>query len=191
GRRRARRALRRPARLRLRLRPARGPRAVESDDRAVPRRPRGAEGPGGAGRRRPRPAGERHRDDPLGAVARARGHRGGHQAGQALEEPPPAATGEDHAGPRPAGDRIFLAGAVRRGGIVARIALVLMLAGCGLVSKDVSVSQDFQAGGGAPTDTPSFDSSKLTAPFAADVSKISSVKLTAAVLETTDGDPDL
>jgi hypothetical protein len=62
----------------------------------------------------------------------------------------------------------------------------MLLTGCGLVAKDVEVHQDFQAGGGPPVGV-SFDSSKLLAPVAADVSKLSSVTLTAARLEATDG----
>ena len=71
---------------------------------------------------------------------------------------------------------------------MARACLCLiLLAGCGLASKDVEVSQDFQAGGGPPTAGTSFDSSKLLAPISADVSKLSSVTLSAARLEATDG----
>ncbi|HEX9576756.1 MAG TPA: hypothetical protein VF993_03330 [Myxococcales bacterium] len=71
---------------------------------------------------------------------------------------------------------------------MARAALCLiLLAGCGLASRDVDVWQDFQAGGGPPTAGTSFDSSKLLAPIAADVSKLSSVTLKAARLEATDG----
>jgi hypothetical protein len=71
---------------------------------------------------------------------------------------------------------------------VARIAVgLILLAGCGLAAKDVEVAQDFQAGGGPPPVGVSFDSTKLLAPVAADVSKLSSVTLTAARLEATDG----
>ena len=71
---------------------------------------------------------------------------------------------------------------------MARLALALiLLTGCGLVSKDFVVAKDFQAGGGAPPFTGSFDSSTLTSSFSADVSKISSITLTAARIEATDG----
>ena len=63
---------------------------------------------------------------------------------------------------------------------------LILLAGCGLAAKDVEVAQDFQAGGGPPVGV-SFDSTKLLTPVAADVSKLSSVTLTAARLEATDG----
>jgi hypothetical protein len=71
---------------------------------------------------------------------------------------------------------------------VARAALALiLLAGCGLASRDVDVTQDFQAGGGPPSADTSIDSAKLLAPISADVSKISSITLKAARLEATDG----
>ncbi len=70
---------------------------------------------------------------------------------------------------------------------MARFALgLILLAACGLASKDVEVAQDFQAGGGPPTTT-NFDSSRLLAPIAADVKQLSSVMMTAARLEATDG----
>jgi hypothetical protein len=61
-----------------------------------------------------------------------------------------------------------------------------LLAGCGLASKDVEVSQEFQAGGGPPTNT-TYDTSRLLAPISADVHQLSSVTLKAARLESTDG----
>ena len=71
---------------------------------------------------------------------------------------------------------------------MARLALALiLLTGCGLVSKDFEIDQDFQAGGGVPPFTGSFDSTKLTGPLSGDVSKISSITLKAARIEATDG----
>jgi len=64
---------------------------------------------------------------------------------------------------------------------------LILLAGCGLASRDVEVAQDFQAGGGPPTAGTSIDSTRLLAPISADVSKLSTVTLTAARLEATDG----
>lgn len=72
---------------------------------------------------------------------------------------------------------------------MARAALIaVLLAGCGLASKDYDVVQPFQAGG-APSFTHGFDSSSLAGPLSADVSKISSITLKAARIEETDGDP--
>ena len=68
---------------------------------------------------------------------------------------------------------------------MARIALVLALAGCGLASKDFDVTQQFVAGG-MPSFTGSVDSSKLTGPLSADVSKISSITLKSARIDATD-----
>ena len=68
----------------------------------------------------------------------------------------------------------------------ALLALALWSSGCGLASKDVEISQNLTAGGGPPTADPSFDSAKLLAPLSADVSKLSSVTLTAARLEALD-----
>ena len=69
--------------------------------------------------------------------------------------------------------------------LVALTAAILM-AGCGLVSKDFEVSQDFQAGG-RPSFTGSVDSATLIGPISGDVSKISSITLKAARIEATDG----
>jgi hypothetical protein len=69
----------------------------------------------------------------------------------------------------------------------ARLGLIALLLGCGIASRDVSVAQEFQAGGGPPTADTSFDSTSLLAPFSANVSQLKSVKLKAAVLESTDG----
>ena len=71
---------------------------------------------------------------------------------------------------------------------MARIALALiLLAGCGLASKDFDVVQEFQAGGGPPPFTGTFDGSKIAGPLSGDVSKISSITLKAARIEATDG----
>ena len=67
----------------------------------------------------------------------------------------------------------------------------MLLAGCGLASREFEVSQDFQAGGGPPFFTASFDSTKLLAPYSADVGAVKSVTLTGARLEATDNVPDL
>lgn len=70
---------------------------------------------------------------------------------------------------------------------MARFALLLALFGCGLTSRDVDVTQDFQAGGGPPTADVSLDGSKLSGPFTADVHQLSSVTLKSARLDSTDG----
>jgi hypothetical protein len=67
----------------------------------------------------------------------------------------------------------------------------VLLAGCGLASKDFDVSEPFQAGGGPPTFTGNFQASTLTGPLSADVSKISSITLKAARIEATDNVADL
>lgn len=70
---------------------------------------------------------------------------------------------------------------------MARAALALiLLAGCGLVSKDFELEQEFQAGG-LPSSSGSFDASKISGPLSADVSRISSITLKAARIEATDG----
>ena len=69
---------------------------------------------------------------------------------------------------------------------MARLALCLALCGCGLASKDFDVTEPFQAGGGPPSFTGSFQSSQLTGPLSADVSKISSVTLKAARIDAVD-----
>lgn len=58
---------------------------------------------------------------------------------------------------------------------------------CGLTSRDFTVEQPFQAGGGPPGFTQSFGSGQLLAPLSADVSAVKSVMLTAARIESTDG----
>jgi hypothetical protein len=61
---------------------------------------------------------------------------------------------------------------------------------CGLVGKDVSIEQSFQAGGSAPGSGAQLPASTLTTPLAAsagDLSKLSSVTLSSATLESTDG----
>jgi hypothetical protein len=76
---------------------------------------------------------------------------------------------------------------------VARAALCLSLlaAGCGLASQDYDVVQAFQAGGGPPSFTGSFNAATLTGPLSADVSKISTVTLKAARIEATDNNGDI
>ncbi|MCA1827603.1 MAG: hypothetical protein LC689_11795, partial [Myxococcales bacterium] len=68
---------------------------------------------------------------------------------------------------------------------MARLVVCVALLGCGLVSRDFDVTQQFQAGG-APSFTGSINSSQLTGPLSADVSKISSITLKAARVEATD-----
>ena len=74
---------------------------------------------------------------------------------------------------------------------MARLVVCLALAGCGLASKDFDVTQQFQAGGGPPSFTGSFNSSQLAGPLSADVSKISSITLKAARIEATDNGGDI
>jgi hypothetical protein len=74
---------------------------------------------------------------------------------------------------------------------VARLVVCLALFGCGLASKDFDITQQFQAGGGPPSFTKNFNSSQLTGPLSADVSKISSITLKAARIEATDNVADL
>ncbi len=73
----------------------------------------------------------------------------------------------------------------------ARLCIVLLLAGCGLASKDYDVEQAFQAGGGPPSFTGSFNSTQLLGPLSADVSKVSTVTLQAARIEATDNNGDI
>ena len=66
--------------------------------------------------------------------------------------------------------------------------LSLLLFSCGLVHKDVDVAQDFQAGGGAPSD-PTVD---VAAPLVAsqgDLAHLSAVAIRAARIDATDGLP--
>ena len=67
----------------------------------------------------------------------------------------------------------------------------LLAAGCGLVGKDVTITPPgFQAGGPAPGQGAQLAAAEITAPLSAsagDLSKLSSVALTAATLESTDG----
>ena len=67
----------------------------------------------------------------------------------------------------------------------------LVLAGCGLVGKDVTISPPgFQTGGPAPGAGTQVAATEITAPLSAsagDLAKLSSVVLTAATLEATDG----
>jgi hypothetical protein len=67
----------------------------------------------------------------------------------------------------------------------AGLGLAILLAGCGLLSKDYDIEQPFQAGG-LPSFTGSFTSTQLLGPLSADVSKISSVTLKAARIEATE-----
>ena len=73
----------------------------------------------------------------------------------------------------------------------ALVGLAVLLAGCGLASRDFDVEQTFQAGGGPPGFSGSIDSAKLTGPLSGDVSKISSITLKAARIEATDGNGDI
>ncbi len=66
--------------------------------------------------------------------------------------------------------------------------LSLLLFSCGLVHKDVDVTQDFQAGGNAPSD-PQVD---VAAPLVAsqgDLAQLSAVTIRAARIDATDGLP--
>lgn len=69
----------------------------------------------------------------------------------------------------------------------AALSLAILLAGCGLASKDFEVVQPFQAGGGLPSFSGSFNASQITGPLSGDVGKISSITLKAARIEATDG----
>ena len=73
----------------------------------------------------------------------------------------------------------------------ALVGLAVLLAGCGLASKDFDVEQAFQAGGGPPGFTGSFDSAKLASALSGDASKISSITLKAARIEATDNNSDI
>jgi hypothetical protein len=66
---------------------------------------------------------------------------------------------------------------------------LLLLAGCGLTHHDVTVAQDFQAGGGPPTATTTINSSTLSGQISAgagDLTKLSSVTMQSAHLTATD-----
>ena len=83
------------------------------------------------------------------------------------------------------------ASGIRAGAHAAALAAACLLLACGLVGKDVTIPQDFDAGGPLPTTGAQFPASSLTAPLAAsagDLSKLSSVTLSSATLESTDGD---
>jgi hypothetical protein len=69
----------------------------------------------------------------------------------------------------------------------AALAIAFLTASCGLVSRDYTVQTDFIAGGGAPT-SGQFDSSSLLSPLSADVSKVGSVSLQSATLQSIDGE---
>jgi hypothetical protein len=71
----------------------------------------------------------------------------------------------------------------------AFVTALFALAGCGLVSKDVPVTATFQIGG-LPTSLTSFSSQQITAPLessAGNLSSLSSVTMTSAKLDSTDG----
>lgn len=70
------------------------------------------------------------------------------------------------------------------------LCLTLVLAGCGLASKDFEIDQPFPAGG-APSFSGTISSAQLTGPLSADVSKIHSITLTAARIEATDNNGDI
>lgn len=69
----------------------------------------------------------------------------------------------------------------------APVLVAIALAGCGLLSKDFDVSQDFPAGGGAPPFTGTFSGDALTGQLSNDLNKISSITLAAARIESIDG----
>jgi hypothetical protein len=72
----------------------------------------------------------------------------------------------------------------------AALGAALLLHCSSLLSHDVTISQDFTAGGGPPTATTTINSSSLTAPLVAsagDLSKLSSVTLQSVRLASTDG----
>lgn len=73
----------------------------------------------------------------------------------------------------------------------AALAAALLLAGCGLLHKDIQVAQEFGLGGPS-TIPPVFASTAIVQPFAAggdDLSKLARVTLQSARLESTDGQP--
>jgi hypothetical protein len=67
----------------------------------------------------------------------------------------------------------------------AALAIAFLTAGCGLASRDYVVGTTFTAGGGAPTNA-QFNTTELLSPLAADVSKVSSVTLQSATLQSLD-----
>ena len=69
----------------------------------------------------------------------------------------------------------------------ALVGVAALALSCGLTSRDFDVAQSFQAGGGPPAFTQSFDSASLLAPLSADVGSVNTITLKAAKLESTDG----
>jgi hypothetical protein len=70
---------------------------------------------------------------------------------------------------------------------MARAALVVaaLTLSCGLTARDYTITQAFQAGGGAPTSA-SINTSQLTSQLSQDVSKIDTVELKAASIQALD-----
>ena len=73
----------------------------------------------------------------------------------------------------------------------AALAIAILTAGCGLVSRDYTVQATIVAGGGSPGSNPQFNASSLAAPLSSDVSQISNVSLRSATLAATDQGGDL
>src|SRR5207244_2575888 len=142
-------------------------------------------------------AAQRQRDDRMAEIAGAARDRRGHQDRQAVAQPArPGHRESDANAGRGRGAAVFGARTHRAGGAMAQVArrigpvaAALALACGGLLHHDVTVSQEFQAGGGAPTAVGQIQSSALTAPLAAaagDLQKLSSVTLQSLKLESTD-----
>ena len=72
-----------------------------------------------------------------------------------------------------------------RAGLCLTLAVVSSLS-CGLVQKDVDIVQEFQAGGGAPSD-PKVDVSAPLVASQGDLAHLSAVTVRAARIESTDG----
>ena len=68
----------------------------------------------------------------------------------------------------------------------AGLCLALLLGGCGLVHKDVEISQAFTVGGRPPSD-PQVDLATPLAASQGDLAHLSGVTLRAARIESTDG----
>ena len=70
------------------------------------------------------------------------------------------------------------------------LVLAVLGLGCGLVHKDIDVSQAFTVGGSAPMPGTNFDATSITAPLASgagDLNHLSSVTLQAVRLDSSDG----
>jgi hypothetical protein len=67
----------------------------------------------------------------------------------------------------------------------AFLVVAALISGCGIASRDYTITQAFQAGGGAPTSA-SINSSQLTSQLSSDVSKINTVELSAASIQSLD-----